>query len=99
MLDLKSHRVNIGSTLLRHLDKIKTNLCGSYTMVDKLKFVLWDPHSQNFRLTNPPIPSSGSLVSTVHIPRPSGERATKETITCTRSLRVKILIVVLQSGI
>ena len=73
-------------------DKIKTNLCGSYTIVDKLKFVLWDPHTQNFRLTSPPIPSSGSLFSTVHITHPSGERATTEIVTCT-------MIVVLQIGI
>ena len=62
--------------------QLTPDLWGSYMMVDKLKYLICNPHVQNLRLIRPPIPSSGSLVSTVLITHPSRERATKVTITC-----------------
>lgn len=51
-------------------------------MVDKEKSLFWELHDQNLRLTRLPIPSSGSLVSTVIIVEQSEESATKFTFTC-----------------
>jgi len=42
--------------------------------------------AQNFKQTRPPIPSSGNLVSTVHIVEPSCESATMLTATWTQKV-------------
>lgn len=62
--------------------------------VDKLNFLFSEPNAQNLRQTRPPIPSSGSLASTVLIIDPSWERATKVTTTCNNNnpwFRMKLL--------
>lgn len=49
--------------------------------VDKLYSPLRDPDAQNLRVTRPPIPSSGSLTSTVPILELSMDSATRVTTT------------------